>query len=163
MRGATLLAVYFQPVGGISIHAPHAGSDKISTRNQTPNLISIHAPHAGSDFAFHIDFFHQFDFNPRSPCGERLPVVYGTSRLADFNPRSPCGERRNEIHAGIQVIRFQSTLPMRGATTSCPGPTKKSLFQSTLPMRGATITMSFMPPPVPISIHAPHAGSDRRR
>ena len=35
------------------------------------------------------------DFNPRSPCGERLstlPLKYSTTDY--FNPRSPCGERR---------------------------------------------------------------------
>ncbi len=34
------------------------------------------------------------DFNPRSPCGERLliHIVFGFG-ADDFNPRSPCGER----------------------------------------------------------------------
>ena len=58
-------------VGGISIHAPHAGSDLDAVTTPPEPVISIHAPHAGSD-GFHgrLDAAHR-DFNPRSPCGER--------------------------------------------------------------------------------------------
>ena len=55
--------------------------------------ISIHAPHAGSDCAL-VDLRHTCnDFNPRSPCGERLSRSHGGNRCSYFNPRSPCGER----------------------------------------------------------------------
>ena len=33
-------------------------------------------------------------FYPRSPCGERLALVFMTCPPPDFYPRSPCGERR---------------------------------------------------------------------
>ena len=33
------------------------------------------------------------DFNPRSPCGERLQLFPVEGSHGDFNPRSPCGER----------------------------------------------------------------------
>ena len=33
-------------------------------------------------------------FNPRSPCGERLLARRTRRRTEDFNPRSPCGERQ---------------------------------------------------------------------
>ena len=59
-------------------------------------VISIHAPHAGSDDRTSKNYSNRQNFNPRSPCGERLP--------AGFNiPPSQL---------------FQSTLPMRGATIS---------------------------------------------
>ena len=80
-------------------------------------------------------------FNPRSPCGERRynPQIMPASR--NFNPRSPCGERHMAlIHQTRQCI-FQSTLPMRGATDM--GLPSNQYLQ--------------------ISIHAPHAGSDRRQ
>ena len=34
-------------------------------------LISIHAPHAGSDKGAYFSFASGKHFNPRSPCGER--------------------------------------------------------------------------------------------
>ena len=56
----------------------------------------------------------------------------------DFNPRSPCGERHGVLTDGAIAFAFQSTLPMRGATNF---DAERSQGQ-------------------PISIHAPHAGSD---
>ena len=78
------------------------------------------------------------DFNPRSPCGERLRTECVAGIHPDFNPRSPCGER----------------LPVAGSR-----PTTER-FQSTLPMRGATYYEVFYNRSTDISIHAPHAGSD---
>ena len=59
------------------------------------HVISIHTPHAGSDSSVRQCLDHCINFNPHSPCGERL--YQHASRL-------------NAVHA------FQSTLPMRGAT-----------------------------------------------
>ena len=79
------------------------------------------------------------NFNPRSPCGERLrwvcfngapsiisihaPLVgsdgwtYAPHRVPPyFNPRSPCGERLSNLGAGWRPGVFQSTLPLWGAT-----------------------------------------------
>ena len=102
------------------------------------------------------------DFNPRSPCGERLfailnagypilisihapragsdcPQIGHAGRRSHFNPRSPCGERP-------------------GSSTTRPTPTR---FQSTLPVRGATRERVWQfPRELLISIHAPRAGSD---
>ena len=33
------------------------------------------------------------DFNPHSPCGERLYCATVIVPTRDFNPHSPCGER----------------------------------------------------------------------
>ena len=168
--------------------------------------ISIHAPHAGSDKpAGHCPSSRR-DFNPRSPCGERLPhktTLFIFNR--NFNPRSPCGERPRKIYLHVTKRIFQSTLPMRGATahgktisafaeisihaphagsdaksatraaqrfdfnprspcgerrSTSGGSTVVTLFQSTLPMRGATRVFVYIIPGITISIHAPHAGSD---
>ena len=43
------------------------------------------------------------NFNPRSPCGERLGLCTQTRPGRNFNPRSPCGER----------LRIQSLGPIR--------------------------------------------------
>ena len=100
------------------------------------------------------------NFNPRSPCGERLPLVVVVVVCSYFNPRSPCGERLSKMpaHGGRQA--FQSTLPMRGATMPPYYVLAYIIFQSTLPMRGATNLVAVFNQPLPISIHAPHAGSD---
>ena len=42
------------------------------------------------------------DFNPRSPCGERLLVPLTIMELINFNPRSPCGERQ-ATHDDISI------------------------------------------------------------
>ena len=80
-------------------------------------LISIHAPRAGSDKCSFGLTPSEFNFNPRSPCGER-PNDGKIGTLANnFNPRSPCGERRFNASFMIFTARlFQSTLPVRGAT-----------------------------------------------
>ena len=104
--------------------------------------------------------------------------------LTNFNPRSPCGERLEVININFKTFLFQSTLPVWGATTarrnfrfgcriSIHAPRVGSdtslmlvlpvflAFQSTLPVWGATGCQVV---PVPcgkcISIHAPRVGSD---
>ena len=94
MRGATWAAAQAAKAREISIHAPHAGSDLAGQPQTMVDHISIHAPHAGSD-SFHVSIiFLIYDFNPRSPCGERPRCTVKAK-----GPRE-----------------FQSTLPMRGAT-----------------------------------------------
>ena len=100
--------------------------------------ISIHAPHAGSDKHGHTWFRKLYDFNPRSPCGERLLIIGYRHVTHNFNPRSPCGERHSAFLRASFTSSFQSTLPMRGATHCKTVSTRFFLFQSTLPMRGAT-------------------------
>ena len=56
----------------ISIHAPRVGSDLALIFSIAPILISIHAPRVGSDPCIHERFPTPDNFNPRSPCGERL-------------------------------------------------------------------------------------------
>ena len=58
------------------------------------SMISIHAPLAGSDGQWRNQ----------------------KSRADNFNPRSPCGERLYGVQFGIFFNLFQSTLPLRGAT-----------------------------------------------
>ena len=82
----------------------------------------------------------------------------------DFNPRSPHGERREAAAALRRGAEFQSTLPARGATRHCnpadaPQP---EIFQPTLPARGATVGADVLfHPAFRISIHAPRTGSDQ--
>ena len=146
----------------ISIHAPRVGSDLGQAAILGGNIISIHAPRVGSDFASlskrcapenfnprspcgeRLEFPSwlirpPLDFNPRSPCGERPVEARQVSLTYDFNPRSPCGERLDPPHCARHAVRFQSTLPVWGAT-------RLGLHLRLLVRR--------------ISIHAPRVGSD---
>ena len=78
--------------------------------------ISIHAPRVGSDQDRRGRRIEPFNFNPRSPCGERLRQKENGEKQGDFNPRSPCGERRTHSHQAQSCGQFQSTLPVWGAT-----------------------------------------------
>ena len=84
-------------LSAISIHTPHAGSDPHNGVDAMDDLISIHTPHAGSDQKAAEIEDKSADFNPHSPCGERLVSYAVDSTEGDA---------------------FQSTLPMRGATPS---------------------------------------------
>ena len=124
----------------ISIRAPLAGSDSFSDKARSKGAISIRAPLAGSDAPVpRAKPTGIGDFNPRSPCGERLENIVAINPDINFNPRSPCGER-----------------PAPGGYYS-----SASVFQSALPLRGATLVLGHLEDGADISIRAPLAGSDR--
>ena len=111
----------------ISIHAPRGGSDVKGFSDGMPNIIiSIHAPRGGSDIHSSLYATDPYDFNPRSPWGERQmpqtslihqPFIsihaprggsdcgsHGNSPSpCNFNPRSPWGERQGFGH--VQNLR----------------------------------------------------------
>ena len=59
--------------------------------------------------------------------------------MVDFNPRTPCGVRRPVLAHRTADTEFQSTHPVRGATELAWGNAPGTVFQSTHPVRGATI------------------------
>ena len=89
--------------------------------------------------------------------------ITGTVTLRNFNPRSPRGERPSARRTTSAAWLFQSTLPSRGATNELVQQQGAAAFQSTLPSRGATGKPIETMDQFEISIHAPLAGSDRRR
>ena len=118
-------------------------------------------PMRGATGATLAKVYEYSDFNPRSPCGERL-VAYGAALGHKyFNPRSPCGERPNHStaacghspisihapHAGSDKYAPRLTTALSNFNPRSPcgerpraWSTRSSgrPFQSTLPMRGAT-------------------------
>ena len=123
----------------ISIHAPRGGSDSRLERKRSDLQISIHAPRGGSDGLDAYLGNKSYDFNPRSPWGERLvysPALFPPSPISihaprggsdsqiqfqtlyqqHFNPRSPWGERPIKVKKVTTSETFQSTLPVGGAT-----------------------------------------------
>ncbi len=161
MRGATLAEVQADEPHLISIHAPHAGSDEDLHDPGAVRPISIHAPHAGSDCRRTRCRRSRRNFNPRSPCGERLECHrHLPLSCEDFNPRSPCGERPVSDIDPELGIEFQSTLPMRGATLHEPHAVGAVRISIHAPHAGSDLGSLCDGYGFVISIHAPHAGSD---
>ena len=125
----------------------------------------------------------EFDFNPRSPHGERQAPPCAVCIYADFNPRSPHGERRHVTTPLLPVARISIHAPRTGSDGNGEGNTLNARisihaprtgsdqqfqcgltrcirFQSTLPARGATPDVRSCVEIVCISIHAPRTGSD---
>ena len=168
----------------ISIHAPRVGSDFVTVSKLLPILrfqstlpvwgathqghvrsdrktISIHAPRVGSDRVMGGFVDDKIDFNPRSPCGERLSPCINCAKVIVFQSTLPVwgatafdhsrfAATAISIHAprvGSDPMRsphfshpclFQSTLPVWGATNEDVVFVHKFVFQSTLPVWGAT-------------------------
>ena len=145
----------------ISIHAPHAGCDLASLKNNLASsqfqsthpmrgatarypvracliFISIHAPHAGCDVNVCRRAVPVINFNPRTPCGVRLAARSGVCTRPSISIHAP--------HAGCDLKNV--------------APLGRGLFQSTHPMRGATSKTVLRLTFDLISIHAPHAGCD---
>ena len=96
---------------------PLRGATYFVMLRELPRDISIHAPLAGCDYCRRWEYRTTSNFNPRTPCGVRLPAARPCSRKGYFNPRTPCGVRQLFHRFGIVSVNFQSTHPLRGATT----------------------------------------------
>ena len=96
---------------------PVWGATEVLTQYTGTDVISIHAPRVGSDFCYAKRLNLTRDFNPRSPCGERLgQPLWISDRLAISIHAPRVGSDEGQ---GIQTGRgkiFQSTLPVWGAT-----------------------------------------------
>ena len=89
--------------------------------------------------------------------------LFMSTAWANFNPRSPCGERLKELEETGYLRRFQSTLPVWGATVG-----QGLNFQSVgisihAPRVGSDPNAESPGGNQPISIHAPRVGSDEGR
>ena len=82
-----------------------------------------------------------YNFNPRSPRGERRRPGCRLSRMDYFNPRSPRGERPGRTAgAGSQAISIHA--PRVGSDDDALAVIIHPVFQSTLPAWGATFVLS---------------------
>ena len=117
MWGATTVCPSDFRVFRISIHAPRVGSDFIRFFRTQAWPISIHAPRVGSDVLRQLQLIQAKGFQSTLPVWGATPIqqslIPGT---ADFNPRSPCGERLTTKQTTLRKFLFQSTLPVWGAT-----------------------------------------------
>ena len=141
-RGATWCICNFFHSADISIHAPRTGSDFNAYETINRNRISIHAPRTGSDLDTAFQSAEEFDFNPRSPHGERpifgyyqrylfqfqstLPARGATHRRdyhtgnagKYFNPRSPHGERQKYVDEQDALLDISIHAPRTGSDSS---------------------------------------------
>ena len=168
----------------ISIHAPHAGSDN----QEQYRLYQRHDFNPRSPcgerrtlFALYVDdlvFQSTLPMRGATTSKRYMPVALSFQSTLPMRGATKTSTTRERQHL------FQSTLPMRGATQTRCNTRNDASFQSTLPMRGATHLPQLLTFPVfrfqstlpmrgatdadalayiqqLISIHAPHAGSDR--
>ena len=61
--------------------------------------------------------FHRIYFNPRGPCGPRPHKVGWQPGRGYFNPRGPCGPRHKCVSPKVWADVFQSSRSLRTATT----------------------------------------------
>ena len=95
VRGATSRSRNQAAPISISIHAPRAGRDWVTTvfRARVAEFQSTR-PVRGATPASVVGHGDRKDFNPRAPCGARRPQgKQGIQGPEDFNPRAPCGAR----------------------------------------------------------------------
>ena len=104
-----------------------------------------------------------YDFNPRSPHGERrsLPATR-TSSESYFNPRSPHGERLGKTPLHCKLFVFQPTLPARGATRLFCRDVVHHAISTHAPRTGSDADLRCGFIRHTISTHAPRTGSDHR-
>ena len=93
MRGATVAYIRVSTLEQFQSTHPMRGATLRRTFNRQSWTISIHAPHAGCDRTACIPLYGTHDFNPRTPCGVRLPRRTRKRYDLHFNPRTPCGVR----------------------------------------------------------------------
>ena len=124
---------------------PVWGATPVRKEIKRAGFISIHAPRVGSDAFQSLTLSIRLYFNPRSPCGERLPVGGNLAQQPIFQSTLPVwGATKQASHLSSWVL-FQSTLPVWGATSDMPHDHRVALFQSTLPVWGATNNLSHAP------------------
>ena len=139
-RGATWGGIRGKKGGEFQSTLPARGATYCPPVNHAGGkIISIHAPREGSDCNSRCHQITFFDFNPRSPRGERR---------SEKNCKTVC------TFISIHAPREGSDLPL------CSQYPLSVLFQSTLPARGATTFAGRKLGVRTISIHAPREGSD---
>ena len=162
-RGATGVNASYAPIKKFQSTLPARGATMPVRLAVLRVVISIHAPREGSDYLPEGTKVSLFDFNPRSPRGERPKPIKSQNTDHYFNPRSPRGERRDRDEWDILTQRISIHAPREGSDAkglcrprrSCPYFNPRSPRGERPPRHDATSSFTT------ISIHAPREGSDR--
>ena len=102
-------------------------------------------------------------FNPRAPCGARLPGPPLLRRVQSFNPRAPCGARRFQGFIPVGDCSFNPRAPCGARHDLRLLAAKGFVFQSTRPVWGATNHAIDAVRYGTVSIHAPRVGRDTEK
>ena len=152
-------------------------------RPVSPRSISIHAPRAGRDSISSLLYAALKYFNPRAPCGARRHQLRQTALVDQFQSTRPvrgatrclcsgCNSAHISIHApragrdchcpwtGAETQNFNPRAPCGARLDDAFAGIAGQLFQSTRPVRGATYILGQLVVGYVISIHAPRAGRD---
>ena len=126
--------------------------------------ISIHAPRTGSDLTRALQSCKAFDFNPRSPHGERRGRTPRADVRGNFNPRSPHGERRQLIICLTDRRIISIHAPRTGSDQKvCPIDLDAEISIHAPRTGSDAKVVGGHAERFGISIHAPRTGSDMRR
>ena len=162
MRGATKAGWRAYRQTGISIHAPHARSDRSAlTRLRLYRSFqsTLLMRGATGHFIAQADIVLVFQSTLlMRGATRRMGPVHSDHHISIHAPHARSDPK--EHFCVILLDTFQSTLLMRGATFDLLVGLERLGFQSTLLMRGATWRRRGQVRRCCISIHAPHARSD---
>ena len=101
--------------------SPHGERPRRCADYRVVFRISTHAPRTGSDVSAATADAVKRTFQPTLPARGATQASFFVGRGDyDFNPRSPHGERHLDFARLLQNLRFQPTLPARGATQYQP-------------------------------------------
>ena len=138
-RGATHSCVLLIPFLLFQPTLPARGATVRGVISAILGNISTHAPRTGSDLMLSGYFYSHYNFNPRSPHGERLKGSSSAKGRRNFNPRSPHGERHDKDDPNGWKMEISTHAPRTGSDSRCTWKkNRESGFQPTLPARGAT-------------------------
>ena len=141
---------------------PARGATKSKQDQQQSREISIHAPREGSDFFKKCGRINMIDFNPRSPRGERRPILPAgkpSGRISIHAPRE--GSDLSRLRLARFPIRISIHAPREGSDGAFPrrlGRQRRISIHA--PREGSDRHPSPRHRLRRISIHAPREGSD---
>ena len=123
--------------------------------------ISIHAPRGGSDLCLLEQMLFLFDFNPRSPWGERRYVAAQVAQSLIFQSTLPVGGATLVIGIVAHGLSISIHAP-RGGSDSLLVALERVLwyFNPRSPWGERRNSYQFVTRASKISIHAPRGGSD---
>ena len=117
VRGATCARLRDREARIFQSMLPVRGATSRLPNGIALSTISIHAPRAGSDICLKAFTFDGYNFNPCSPCGERLRFAENQQICFLISIHAPrAGSDYLQVLLPHQPRQFQSMLPVRGAT-----------------------------------------------
>ena len=152
-----------QKFSGFQSTLPVWGATVSFRHMSTVLYISIHAPRVGSDKIVRRRDIIPEDFNPRSPCGERLINSFQFFIINTFQSTLPVWGATVSYRSGAESVSISIHAPRVGSDFVAGKNHDKIIISIHAPRVGSDYDLGPQVfPHSPISIHAPRVGSDRR-